>query len=120
MILVGIVGFALATRVWNAKPKGKKAAATDPPEHTKPRTTPARRPTPADRRPCMADHAARSVCPATRIDQQTSMCGGPDPISQSAVLNRPSPAGRWAGDRGRTFRHGAQWKIPVFQGFWWR
>ena len=27
MIIVGIVGFALATRVWNAKPKGKKAAA---------------------------------------------------------------------------------------------
>jgi OPA family glycerol-3-phosphate transporter-like MFS transporter len=27
MILVGIVGFALATRVWNATPKGKKAAA---------------------------------------------------------------------------------------------
>lgn len=27
MILVGIVGFGLATRVWNAKPKGKKAAA---------------------------------------------------------------------------------------------
>ena len=26
MILVGIVGFGLATRVWNAKPKGKKAA----------------------------------------------------------------------------------------------
>ena len=26
MIIVGIVGFALATRVWNAKPKGKKAA----------------------------------------------------------------------------------------------
>ncbi len=27
MILVGIAGFLLATRVWNAKPKGKKAAA---------------------------------------------------------------------------------------------
>ena len=27
MIIVGVVGFALATRVWNAKPKSKKAAA---------------------------------------------------------------------------------------------
>ena len=27
MILIGIVGFALATRVWNAKPKGKASAA---------------------------------------------------------------------------------------------
>lgn len=27
MVLVGIVGFLLATRVWNAKPKGKSAAA---------------------------------------------------------------------------------------------
>jgi OPA family glycerol-3-phosphate transporter-like MFS transporter len=27
MIIVGVIGFTLATRVWNAKPKGKKAAS---------------------------------------------------------------------------------------------